>query len=282
MATPLLLVENFCSAGLGRQFPLHAIAGDEEAAGFEAWHVADGRRSSLDCWQAITPNVQHTLTITCDRVRGADCAILDRGHNFAGLPVFIESSMDNANWQVAVSPIIPTANLAAPLSNANGVTTEEGAWGIEFPTVVGGLYWRLRIPAMGVGLVPQVVGLWIGKSYQPPANFLNPWSEDQDRLLVAETASEWGWKGRGPAAAPNAGAFNTKLLTDDEYDVARYHVAGHYGRGRPMWICYDQAQADRMFCAIRPGGDLGYSYLGNWFPRQGRIPYEEHEVLRAA
>src|SRR2546430_651424 len=110
MPGPLLLAENFCSAGIGLQFPLHTIVGDEEPAGFEAWHVADGRRAASDCWKGQTANVQHTLTVPCDRARGADCVFIDRGHNFAGLPLFIETTQDNNSWQIAASPVIPSVS----------------------------------------------------------------------------------------------------------------------------------------------------------------------------
>jgi len=258
---------------------LHTLVGDEEPAGFEAFHVADGRRAANDGWTATTSNAQHTLTVTCDRLRGATACILDRGHNLAGVSVFLETSMDNASWQTVVSPTIPTASLTAPFSNVNGVTTEEAAWGIVFPAV-GGLYWRLRIPALGVGILPVVVGLWVGMAYQPPSGFLIPWSEDQDTLVGQETVSEWGWRGRGPVVAMNSGALNMKLLTDDEYDVAPHPIAGHYGWGRPLWICYDQDQADRTFLGIRPFGEFGYGYRNNWWPRQGSVPYIEHEPIR--
>ncbi len=276
---PRLLAENFFSAGVGLQFSLHTIAGDEEPAGFEAWHVADGRRSASDCWKGTTANAQHTLTATCDRPRGADCVFIDRGHNFSGLPLFLETTQDNITWQIAASPIVPAVATPGPASNANGILTEEGAWWMTFP-LLGGIAWRLRIPAMGSGIVPVVVGLMLGKSYQPASNFFLPWSEDADELLVQETVSEWGWRGRGPAAVLSAAAMNLRLLSDDEYDLARYTVGGHYARGRPMLICYDEPQADRAFLGIRPSGGLSIGYAQNWFPRQGIVPYIEHEPLR--
>src|SRR6266550_8178717 len=137
MANGLLLAENLFSAGPGKQFPLHTLVGDEEPAGFEAFHVADGRRTANDNWTATTSNAQHTLTVTCDRVRGATACFLDRGHNLAGVSVFLETSMDNATWQTVANPTIPTANLAIPLSNVNGVTTEEGARGVEHEAAHG-------------------------------------------------------------------------------------------------------------------------------------------------
>lgn len=279
--SPLVHVENFFSAGPGKQFPLHSIAGSEEAGGFEAYHVADGRRSVLDYWTGITPNIQQTLTVTCDRPRGANAAFIDRGHNLASFQVFIEASMDNSTWQVMANPIIPsTPSHGTQLANVNGVATEEGAWGMTFPQGAG-LYWRLRIPALGANVLPKVVGFWLGMAYTPFNNFLVPWDEDADTLLTTDTVTEWGWRGSGPIATPNVGAMNMKLLTDDEYDLARYNLAGHYARRRPMWICFDTTQADRMFLAIRPeSSQLALSYTRGWFPRSGSIPYIEHEVLR--
>jgi len=274
----LLLADNLFNT---IAYPLHTVAGDEEAVGHEAFHLADGRRGTTDFWSPITANAQHTATVTCDRVRGANCWFLDRGHNLAGVQVFVEVSQDNATWQTLASPTIPSVTSHGTIvTNANGVATEEGAWGQLVSPVGAGTYWRLRIPAMGAGLLPVVVGLWVGMAYQPANNFLMPWSEDQDDLVVKETVSEWAWRGRGPVAAPNTGTMNTKLLTDDEYDLARVTVGGHFGRGRPMWIAYDQLQADRAFLAIRPSGNLGYRYEQSWYPRQSQIQYVEHEPLR--
>lgn len=284
MASPLLLVENLFST---IQFSGHTVAWDETpAASHEEFRVADGRRSSLDYSTPVTANAQHTLTITCDRARAANCFFLDRGHNLAGLQIFIENSQDSVSWETVASPTIPTASSPGTLSNTNGIVTEEGAFGILFaaPPVQPGtaVYWRLRIPAMGAGGIPIIVGAWLGMAWVPLNNFEQPWGEDQATLSSMETVSEWQWRGRGPTALVRDGSLALKLITEDEYDLARYHIAGHFMRGRPMWVCEDQAQADRTFLSLKTPGHFGFNFAPRWFPRQAMgWQYVEHEPQRA-
>jgi hypothetical protein len=274
---PLLLSDNLLNL---RAYPGNALVGDEEPAGFEAFHVADGRRSVGDRWQATTANAQHTLTLTCDRLRTADTVVLDRGHNLGGKEVAIEAADESTftNPQVIFDAVLPTVTQGGPITGAFGVLTEEGAWAFNFPPRAAS-YWRLRIPAMGAGLVPQIVGAWLGQSYTPAFLHL-PWGEDSNTAQFAETVSEWGWSGRGPVATPNDGTLQIKLSSEFDYELARYHLIEVFGSGRPMWICYDTAQADRMFLALRTKTRIGFEYAPGWWPRQGGIPYQEHAVLR--
>lgn len=274
---PLCLVENLGSLV---QFPTHTFVGDEEAASHEAFRVADGRRSPFDYWTGITANQQRILTWTCDRVRAVDTIALDRGHNLAGTVVTLEASQDNfVTVQQIFSFAVPSVAVGGDMTVAPGIVTEEGAWLYTFPDVAA-TYFRLRIAAMGAGILPVIVGLWLGQSWQPGL-FCTPWGDDADVLTAKETETEWGWKGRGLVANIRQGTMIVKLPSDDAYDIARYHIQGHYGRSRPMWVVYDMAQADRAFLAIRPTGSLGFNYEPNWWPRQCRIPYLEHEPARA-
>jgi hypothetical protein len=278
MAHPLLLVENFFSV---TQFPAHVITGDEEAAGFEAFHVGTERRDAVtNHWAPITANAPHQLQVVCDRLRAANYLFIDRGHNLGGLAsVQLQVSQDGASWETVATFTIPPLSAPGILSNVNGVTTEELAWGITFP-VNAGVWWRLNIPAMGAGLLPQVVGLYLGMAWDP-GFFDNPWGEDQTDLVTIEAVSDRGWRGRGPTVPPKAGDIGLKLPTEDVYDVARYHIGGHWSAGRPMWICYDQEEAERTFLALRPVSHLNIGFLPVWFPRQVRFPYVEHEPLVA-
>jgi len=275
MGLPLFLSDNLFSVV---EYPAHVLTQSEQAPGFESWHIANGRRSAFDYWTGITPNVVQTATVQCDRVRSANCVFLDRGFNYPGFAPSLQVSQDGVTFQTVVTPTLPTAVGPTVLTNSNGVLTEEGAWGLLF-TVADGLYWRWSIPPLGSNTLPVTVGLWVGMAYVPQSGFLMPWSEDQTTLTVQETVSPLGWRGRGPRGIPKTGAITTKLLTDDEYDLARFHVVGLFGlRSRPAWICYDQSQADRTFLAIRPSGSgQGYGFEGGWYPRQDRIPYVEHE-----
>src|SRR3990167_11293764 len=85
MGSPAYLVQNYFS---DVAFPTHTISAEEEATGYEAWRVADGRRSPADHWKPTTPNSQTWVkfdtgaagTIT----QVPHIVALDRGHNLAG------------------------------------------------------------------------------------------------------------------------------------------------------------------------------------------------------
>ncbi len=57
---PLLLADSLASV---LQYPLHTLVGSAEPVGFEAFRVADGRRSQFDYWQPGVTNVDAFLTI---------------------------------------------------------------------------------------------------------------------------------------------------------------------------------------------------------------------------
>lgn len=277
MGLPVVLVENHLSVV---QFPLHTLVGNEEASGREAFRVADGRRSALDFWTTNTTNAEATLTWTMDRVRAWNMVALDRGHNLAGVRVIHEASDDNfATTQTVFDITLPSATAPGSPDDARGVRTEEGAWLKRFPTRTA-KYGRLRIPAMGSGLKPQVVGVWSGLAYVPPELGL-PHVPDQDEFTVEEMLAPSGWRGRNLPAVVRAGTIGLKLTSQFEYELARYHLQGHFGRGRPMWIIHDDVQADRAVLAIRPQGRLGFARDPGWFYPNAAIEWLEHEALVA-
>jgi hypothetical protein len=279
MGTPLVLVENFASI---RQFSGHTLIGNEEPAGTEAFRAADGRRTPSDYWAPSTLNASATLTITCDRLRAANMIALDRGHNLIDKAFSFQCSDDNTNWanvvDITTLPTVPGGSLDAPLVSTAGVwgvRTEEGAWLCRFPTRAA-RYWRLSIPAMGTGLRPQLVGWWLGMSYAP-SDLRRPLAANQSELLVEELTSERGWQGRGAAANRRLGMLHLKLTTVFEYDLARYHLEGHFGRGRPMWLVHDDSQAERAVLAIRPAGTLGFELPTNWFYPAAEVGWVEYQ-----
>lgn len=272
---PCILVENHLSV---RQFPLVTLVGNEEATGHEAFRVADGRRSPLDFWTSITTNQEATLTWTNDRVRAWNMVALDRGHNLAGIRVIHEASDDNfATTQTVFDITLPAATAPGSLDDALGVRTEEGAWLKRFPTR-SAKYGRLRIPAMGVGLKPQIVGVWAGLTLTPPQLGL-PHAPDQDEFTVEETVSQAGWRGRTAPVVVRVGTITLKLTDTFAYELARYHLQGHFGRGRATWIIHDDLQADRAVLALRPQGRLGLARDPGWFYPAGQVEWIEHEAL---
>lgn len=286
MGQPCFFVENFFSR---RQFPNHVGTGpnnsfgDEETVGAEAYRVADGRRWPGDRWMPVTANVQHTLTVQCDRVRAATMLALDRGHNLAGKEVLLRCSQDGGTtWETVVDVVLPTVVGPGALDDALGCRTEEGAWLIRFPQRAAPL-WQVVVPAMGAGLLPQVVGLWLGQAWAPQDGLRFPTAPDQTEFLVQETVSEAGWRGRNAPGLTRADTLNFKTGSQGlyDYELGRYHIQGLFGAGRPMWICYDDHQAHAAVLALRPGNDrLGFARTPDWFYPTASVPWVEHEPLR--
>jgi len=278
MGSPFFFVENVFSIA---QFPLHLVTGNEEPAGNEAFRVADGRRSALDAWTSITLNAAAYLQTVCDRPRAANMVALDRGHNLGGKEVQLQCSDDGfTTVQTVADIVIPAASAPGSPDDAFGVVTEEGAWLYRFPARAS-YAWRLNVPAMGAGLKPKIVGLWLGLGYAPDY-FQLPAGPGQGQLLGAESTSDAGWVGRGVVVYRRESTIALQLPSLFDYDdLARYHLEGHYaGAGRPMWVCFDDAQADRTFLAIAPLGKHGFARQPRWFYPAVELPYEEHEAVR--
>lgn len=277
MDRPVLFGENWFSQA---QFPLHTITADEEPAGKEAFRCADGRRSSLDYATATTANDPWWLKAACDRTRAANMVALDRGHNLAGKQIKLEFSDDDfGTIQTAVDVVLPSVTATGSLDDALGVRTEEGAWLMRFPTRAAKAC-RLFVPAMGVGLKPQIVGLWAGLSYSP-AHLYRPSAPDTDFLIVEETILSTGWVGRGKPGYRRQGTISLRMQDWFEYELARYHLQFVFGRSRPTWIIHDEDQADRAVLADRPGNtELGLvrERGSNWSYPQGQIAWVEREA----
>lgn len=277
MGAPVFLADSLFSK---MQYPSHTIVANEAAAGFEAFRVADGRRSPFDYWTPTTANASANVKVTCDRTRAANVIVLDRGHNLAGRQIKLEASDDDfTTTQTVLDLTMPSASAPGALDESLGVRTEEGAWVKRFPARAAS-YWRLTIPAMGAGLKPKVVGLWLGLSYSP--DFLSrPHAPDEDELVVQESESDWGWIGRGETTPRRTGTILLKLTNLFDYDLARFHLQGLFGRGRPMWIVQDSDVAERAVLAIRPRNRFGFSREPDWFYHQGQIEWTEWEPSRS-
>lgn len=279
MGAPFFLVENLFSTV---QFPLHVVTGNEEPAGAEAFRVADGRRSPLDAWSPTTLNATSYLQVVCDRLRTANMVALDRGHNLGGKEVQLQCSDDGfTTVQTVADLVIPAASAPGSPDDAFGVVTEEGAWLYRFPARAA-YAWRLQVPAMGAGLRPKIVGLWVGPAYAPDY-FQLPSGPGQGQALGVESVSDAGWVGRGVVVFRRESVIRLQLPSLFDYDdLARYHLEGHYaGAGRPMWVCFDDEQADRAFLAVLPLGKFGFARAPQWFYPAVDLPYLEHEPVRS-
>jgi len=267
------------------QYPGHVISADEEPVGHEAALVANGRRSGLNFATATTANDPWWVRAAFDRVRGFNMWALDKGHNFAGKIVKPQISdigdAVDANWTDLVpgGVIIPPASGTGSLDDAYGVLTEKGEWLWRHPARTAN-YVRLYVPALGVGIKPQIVGLWCGLSYSP-AHLYRPTDPDNDLFLAEETLLPSGGRGRGRTAYPRQGSIRLKMADWHEYEIARFHLHVLFGRSRPTWIIFDEDQADRALLADRAGGtELGLPREAgaNWIYPQGAVQFVERMI----
>lgn len=276
MPTTVFAVENLLSVA---QFPSHVVAAEEAASGYEAFRVANGRRSGQDYWTPTTSNSDTWLKVTCDQVRAADFVALDRGHNLAGYTVRIDVSDDDfTTYQTAFSGVLPAATAPGSLDDALGVRTEEGAWLKRFD-LRSGKYWRLFVPAMGSSLKPQVVGLWLGKSWELARGLTLPVVPRGADIVAELIESAAGWQGRGRATPRQAGTLSYRCASEIEGELAEYHLDGQFGLYRPAWLVHDTRRADRARLVIRTQERLGGQYGEDWTDKLAyQVAYVEHEA----
>jgi len=272
-------VENLFSV---TQFPGHTISAEEAADGYAADKVANGRRSAQDYWTPTTANSATWIKATCDTVRAANYIALDRGHNLAGKTVALEVSSDDfTTYETVFSVVLPSATAPGALDDALGVRTEEGAWLKRFD-VRAGTGWRLSIAAMGAGLKPQVVGLWVGLCWQPTRGLTLPVAPGRGESVAELVESLMGWQGRGRTTRRQTGTLTLKLDSEIEAEVAEYHLEGHFAANRPLWLVYDQRRADKARLVLPAAEPFGGEYLDDWINKQTlRLSYVEHEATAA-
>ncbi|HET7276127.1 MAG TPA: hypothetical protein VFI91_13240 [Longimicrobiaceae bacterium] len=270
---PLFLVENLFS---DVQSPAHVVDASSETPGYEAWRVATGRRSVHDRWQPTTAG-EGWIRVDCGAARTADMAILDRGHNLAGVQVKVQHSTDGGVWTTAATSTIPAAATdPGDVDAANGARTHEGAWLKRFPSKTA-RWWRFLVPA-AAGIRAEIVGLWVGESWTPSQYFDLPWGDEDIELGWEEVTSSAGWRAAGHVSRARAGTIDLKLSNESEYDDhARRHIHQQFWLRRPMWIVYNDERAERAVLALPRPGSAGFDQRAGWGHRQGMIPWLEHE-----
>jgi hypothetical protein len=257
-------------------YTAHTLVADEEAAGHEAWRIATGRRSAYtNYYTSLTANAQRLITLTCDRERAFDYFVLDRGHNLTR--IILERSYDNfASSPITVFDVtLPTASGTGSLDDAFGVVSEELAWHIRF-TKISAPYWRLKIPALGAGIRPKIVGAHLSMSFAFDA--WRPHSPDLTELGGEMSESDAGWQ-----VVANAFNRRTDTLRIQLPDLFAYEIAinafRHYNLRRPTWYVPNEDNAQNALCIVRPLGVAGLGRMADWFPQKGELPFLEHEAL---
>ncbi len=282
MGKPLFLVDNLFDGGFpGSQYPGHVITAEEEATDHEVWRLANGRRSPSDYWTPTTNNSDTWAEAKGDRVRGADMVVIDAGHNLAGKTVKIEGSDDNFTTIDTIhDDVIPSVSSPGNIDNVTGIVTEEGVWLRRFP-LRGHLYYRVFIPAMGADLKPQIIGLWVGLSWETEDAW-PPVAENQIELVGNEFVTPDLWRGRTGLGIGRTDVMTLKLPSFFAYDQARFNIEGLFATNNPTWIIYNTDQADRAVVAVPRLGRIGFRFSGgtDWGYQQIALDWVEHEPLR--
>lgn len=279
MGQPVFLVRNFFSR---RIYPLHTLVANEEQSGNELARAANANRDPLDFWTTLTPNVEATAKVVCDRLRAADLFVLDRGHNLAGKQVVLEASDDDfaSPAQTVFDLVLPSVSATGDLDDPLGVRTEEGAWLRRFP-VRAAKAWRLRVPALGAGQRPQVVNMWLDLSWSP-ATLDTPIAPDAHELGAQEATTQTGWLVRSDVWVRRRGRLSLRLPSPFDYELARDHLQLQFGLNRPMWIVHDEEQADRAVLALPRLGTIEIEEKGaGWFYPRATFEWLEHEAKEA-
>ena len=276
MGLPAFGVENFFS---DIQFSGHTISANEEATDHEAFRVGNARRSSTDHWTPTTANIDAWVKTEMDQSRSFDYCAIDRGHNLGGETLKLQKSTDAAFTSPVdvFSVTFPTTVSAdSDLDAANGVLTSEGAWIKRFAST-SSQYVRIFVSAMGAGLKPVIVNLWVGALWEPGA-LTNPFTDEDDEPIGAESASDTGWIGHGLTVRRRIGELHVQLPSIAAYTAAANAVRDNFNLRRPMWIVHDDDRAERAVLGIRPRGRTGFRFAPGWGYRQADINWLEHEA----
>lgn len=272
MAGARFLSENFFDPTI---FPDHTVSAEEEATSKEAWRVGTARRQQRDHWTPTTAASDTYIDVACDRVRYADMLVIDRGHNLTGQTVRLRASMQAAfgsYTEVAVT-IPASVYYGSALENGEPVLTEEGAVIIPFAGM-SAMYWRVFVDAGAAGYRPQIVGLFLGRSYEPSRNPPMPWDDEPRELVYDEILSPSLWAASSRKAQRRNGSVFFRV-DDQEYTQARYHLHSLFWKGHVMWYVPDTDQAERSWLAVAPPGTYGAPWDG--LTRTVTLAMVEHE-----
>jgi hypothetical protein len=167
------------------------------------------------------------------------------------------------------------------MSDANGVTTPEGAWLKSF-TGVSEVYWRLQIEAMGADILPVIGGIWLGESWQLAQHEDLPYQDETYEVQFGERVLSSLWVGAAEPRSRRILEMNLRLQTAAEYTVYRENIMEHYRKRRPMWVVHDpENNAERAALFVIPSGQrVGFMESRDWHNRSGVIIGVEHEPKR--
>ena len=248
--TMKMLVENFYSANM---YPAHVVAvtstatGSEETSNFEPFRIATGRRHSRDRFTPQSENIDISLVTSMDKQRAADMWVLDRGHNLAGETVALQASdqSDFSTYTEVFSITVPSeVTLDAELVDGEPIRTYEGAVMVSF-NLHAARYWRTVISAMGAGQKPEIIGMWLGRAWQPEKGPRLPWDD------------EGGTFSDGARRIPRGASWSIRIVDDAEWAEVRGYLTDKYWKGYPAWFVPDVRNAERSWMGRQPDGSFG-------------------------
>ena len=280
MGRLVLLSENLFNT---RAFPLHVLDANQKAAGREVERVSSGRRQkSQNHWTPTTENAEAWVESTYNRVRLANTIFLDRGHNLKGKVIRIRFSADDFVTYDEVGPItIPTqAFLGSRLASQPGALTEEGAWGWRFGNRAGKAV-RVVFDAMGAGLRPEVVGLYLGFGFRCTNPLVKPFDHGRREVDYPTIKSPTAWVGAGEISQRRRSRLNVRLEAT-EYFAARYHFEEMLMRARPSWVVTDDEQAELAYLTRVEPQTAGFQIAKGSSEWEGSFDVPEHEPRIAA
>ena len=254
----------------------YVIDAESEATGFEYWKAFNGRRHASDFWKPTADNNDTWQRLDAGAAVSLDYLAFDRDHNLAGKTVKVQKSTDNfaANVVDVATLVIPSsASADTDIDAANGAYTEEGALIKRF-TADSSRYWRIFYPAVA-SWRPNIVGAWLGTSWQPGAPIQKPFEDENIELGMQESVSPLLWSGGTEPANRRGGAVTIHLNPGSDESAARTYILQQYMRGRTMWITFDQAKAERTVLTKAPPHRVRYPIDLDWAYRSLEFQWAE-------
>lgn len=274
---PLILSDNFFDdVVLHRD---HIVSTTKtEVTGSELFNIADNLRDITRFTVAETNSTVH-VRVTCGAAKGADCIVLDRGHNLAGKSVNILTYTDagfSAGLVVQAAVTIPAIAGGLP-TDANGCLTPDGVWWKTFPSATQ-LSWVLEVPAMGAGLAPIITGLYLGKSYRFPEYLDGPAAYDYriKQIIQKNDTSRRGI--RVKRGIINYAEVDLAVKLDGtDFDAFNAQVRPLFFSNHPWWFCLDDSDVTGagLMRLFQLPGETTYDPIPNPVHREIRFLLEE-------
>lgn len=276
MGFPVLLVRNLFNE---LQYPGHVLSASEEAAAYPVWRIATGRRHYSDAWRAETGGANRWVKVDCGVDQTASMLALDRGHNWAGASVRVQSSPDDSTWTDRHDPFsIPTSASPAGTALSAGVATAEGAALISFGQATA-RYWRVNFLTNGTE-IPRAVGVWLGLPWAPGVYLEGEYRpRDVNVGWASGGRSLTGWESRARHFRPRSGTLRFRLGQGAAVAAAANEFVDLWAEGYPAWIVPDSDDAALAFLAKTTGGRVGFGWNAGWTYPQGDLQYVEHEPM---